>query len=359
MRGLTRGLAAIGLALAVGAGAGACATRPGYDEIVLYYKAGARDDRKFQECIPPGQSGSYPVDDETFSLPTTLRTWSVRKDGSGDSNQPIDTGSKFGADGQPGPHVLTFTTSEFYLNTNCGTGKLKDKDPDSPIVQFWQNIGTRPWGKDNKPLVSDGGDFDVDAWKAMLENTLVAAEEKVLADGTRFFTADELDSNAHGERTQLERRLAPFFQRELRAKLGGDYFCGVGYKRNTEATWTEYVADGVDEQGAPKIREEQRKGSCPPVRISITDVDFANPEIAQSRANVYKAEQDAKAKLTAAQAELEQSRILGQAANNDAYLRYKAVAAQAAAAEACKANPNCTVIIDGRGGGGVNVNAGK
>lgn len=353
MRPLNKAIVAFFALVAALAGVTACSTRASFDEVILYYQAGAGENTKFQECIPPGSSGPGTVDDQTFRLPATLRTWSIRKDGSGDATQAIDTGSKFGADGQPGPHVLTYTTAEFYLNINCGTGKLANKDPNSPVVQFWQNIGSRPWGKDNKPLVTDGAAFDVGAWKAMLENTLVAAEEKVLADGTRFYTADQLDSNANGERTQLERRLAPYFAAELHAKLGGDYFCGVGYKPNTLTNWTEYVANGVDAQGAPVIQEEQRSGYCPPVRISITDVDFADPAIAAARAGVYKAEQDAKAKLIAAQAELEQANILGKAAANEAYIKYKQVQAQAAAATACQASPNCTVIIDGTGNAGV------
>lgn len=348
--------AALGLVLVTTLSA--CATRPNFNEIILYYKSGVGDDHKFVECIPPGSDGKYAVDDDTFSLPTTLRTWSIRADGTGDSTTPIDTGTKFGPDGQPGPHVLVFSTATFYLNTNCGTGKLAEKDPASPLPQFWQNLGSRPWGKDAQEISDNSGSFNLAAWKAMLEDTLVAAEEKVLADGSRFFSADELDSNAHGERSTLERRLAPFFQTELRAKLGGDYFCGVGYKRNQQTTWTEYVVTGTDKDGAPVIDQQQKNGYCPPVQISITDVNFSDPKIAAARAAVYAAEQEAKAKLIAAQAELDQSKLLGQAANDPAYLRYKEIQAQVAAAEACKANPNCTVIIDGTGNANINATTG-
>lgn len=336
------------MAVAIVTGAGACATRAGYDEVILYYAAGAGDNRQFVECIEPGHAGSYPVDDETYALPTSLRTWNIRREG-GDTDKPIESGTKPGPDGQPGAKVLTFAATDFYINTDCSAGK------DSPVVRFWESLGRR-YG-----IAVDGEDgmnsFKPDAFRTLLLNTIVQAQEKVLPLATRFYLADDLEANTHGERVELERRMAPLFADELRAKLGGDYFCGVGYNRGQKVSWTEWVADGVDADGRPKVKEEKREGSCPPVRISITDIDHADQGIAAARANVYKAEQEARAKLIAAQAELEQSRVLGQAASNAAYLKYKAIEAQSRAAEACKANPKCTVIIDGSGAG-VNVNAG-
>lgn len=333
---------AFGVVVALAFALMGCATRAGYDEIVLYYKSGAGDNKAFGECIDPGKAGSYPVDDEVYSIPTSLRTWNIRREG-GDTDKAIESGTKPGPDGQPGPHVVTFAAADFFINTDCHKGK------DSPVVKFWESLGRR-YG------VSEDGEngFKPDKFRTLLLNTIVPAQEKSLAEGTRFYSADDLDANTHGERGELERRMAPLFAAELRAKLGGDFFCGVGYDRGRQVEWTEWVADGAEPDGRPRVKEEKRKGTCPPVRISITDIDYADAGIAQARANVYKAEQEAKAKLIAAQAELDQSRILGQAASNEAYLRYKAIEAQTRAAEACKANPNCTVIINGSAG--VNVN---
>lgn len=334
------------LALGVVLPAGACSTRAPSDQIVLYYKAGTGDDRQFGECIEPGKAGSYPVDDEVFYLPTSLRTWNIRPEG-GDTNKPIKSGTK-PVGTQPGPEVVIYATADFYLNTDCGDGK------DSPVVQFWENTGRR-YG-----VSVDGEEgFSDDKWRAMLLNTLVPAEEKALREQTRNWTADELDANLNGAWAQMEKQLGPLFLEQLRAKVGGDYFCGTGYARGTEVEWPEWVADGTDEKGLAKFREEKHRGKCPPVRISIIDVNFADDNIAKARAAVFAAEQEAKAKLIAAQAELQQSQILGQAASNEAYLRYKQIEAQAKAAEACKANPNCTVIIDGTGGANVNVGGSK
>lgn len=333
-----RRVVALGAVLALAAGASACATRAPADQIVLYYKAGAGDDKVFKECIEPGKNGSFPVDDEVFYLPVNLRTWNIRPSG-GDTDQPIKSGSK-PVGNQPGPEVSVWATADFYLNTDCKGGK------DSPIVRFWEQTGRRPW-KDGKGVSTNGEDgFDEAAWRTMLLNTLVPAEEKALREQTRNFIADDLDANTNGVWGQIERMIGPIFLEQLRSRLGGDYFCGTGYKRGQEVTWEESVPDGVDANGVPKFKTEERRGTCPPIRISITDINFADGNIAAARARVFAAEQDAKAKLIAAKAELDQANILGAAAKNELYLRYKQIEAQAAAAEACKANPNCTVIID-------------
>lgn len=343
-----RRVAAVLAVLALAAGASACATRAPSDQVVLYYKAGAGDDKKFQECIEPGKSGPYPVDDETFYLPINLRTWNIRPAG-GDTDQPVRSGSK-PVGNQPGPEVVVWATADFYLNTDC-TGKQA-----SPIVRFWEQTGRRPW-LDGKGVSTDGEDgFNDDAWRIMLLNTLVPAEEKALREQTRLFVADDLDANTGSVWGQIERMIGPLFQEQLRSRLGGDYFCGTGYERGQTVSWDEYVPDGVDAAGVPKFKTKQVSGTCPPIRISITDINFADGNIAAARARVFAAEQDAKAKLIAAKAELDQANILGAAAKNELYLKYKQIEAQAAAAEACKANPNCTVIIDGSGAG-VGINA--
>lgn len=335
-----------------------CTVRPPADQIVLYYKAGAGDNKEFKQCIEPGQSGPAPVDDEAFYLPTSLRTWNIRPQG-GDTDQPIRSGTKpvevINQDGtkttQPGPEVVVYAVTDFYLNTNCGGGRADNGGKESPIVQFWENTGRRAW-KDGKGIASNGdGNFHEDVWRVMLLNTLVPAEEKTMRQETRKYNADDLDANLNGVWQQMERNLGPLFLAELRAKVGGDYFCGTGYQRGRNVEWTEWV---VDEAAAPgpdgtkPVKEEKKSGPCPPVRISIIDVNFADDGIAKARADVFKAQQEAQAKLIRARAELEENNILGQA-NSEVALRYKEIEAQLAAAEACRANPNCTVIIDGRG----------
>jgi hypothetical protein len=328
----------------------ACSTRAPAESVILYYEAGAGENREWTECIEPGQSGSYPVDDEIFELPISLRTWNIRPEG-GDTDRPITTGSKpaqaIGPDGrptgasQPGPELLVWATADFYLNTDCAGGK------DSPVVRFWEQTGRR-YG------ISEGGEdgFKEDRWREMLLNTLVPAEEKAIRENSRSYSADDLDANVNGVWAALERQLGPAFNAALREKVGGDYFCGPQYRRGQDASWEEFTPDGVDANGVPKFRTETRTGRCPPVRISITDVGFANGEIAKARADVFAAEQRAKAALIDAESRAAVARQLEQVGNSPAYVELERVKAQLAAAEACRTNPNCTVIIDGTGAGG-------
>lgn len=341
------------LALGAVAALTACSTRAPSDSIILYYAAGAGENREFQECILPGQSGSYPVDDEIFALPTSLRTWNIRADGSGDSKNPIVSGTLPGKDGQPGAEIAVFATADFYINTDCAKGK------DSPVVKFWESTGRR-YG------ISANGEegFDQAAFNKMLQNTLVTSEDKALAEETRKYDADGAVANTNNVWTTMERNLAPTFLRMLREKLGGDYFCGTGYAGGREVKWTEWEPITEDEEGSapvlgpdgqPTYREVEKAGTCPPVRISITDVKLARKDIADSRARVTAAENNAKADRIDAQAQADRAAILEGVGNSPGYVRLQEIEAQKAAAEACKTAPNCTVIIGDIGGAQVPV----
>lgn len=350
--GFARRAAAAAAAFTVAASVGACSTRPASNVLLLYYQSGTWENKKFDSCTRPGTAGKYPIDDETYTILVDTRTWNVAPEG-GDTNVPYETGTKYGPDGQPGPAVKTWASADFVINSDCRAGA------DSPVVRFWETLGRR-YGIS---VDDDEYGWDNAKWRELLLNTLVVAEKKAIAEGTRFYTADELDSNGRGQRGEMEKRIAPLFQQELRAKLGGDFFCGIAFRVGPdgaalEVEYDEYVEDGANPDGTLKFRVEKRRSTCPPIRISITDVDFANAAIAAARADVYAAEQRAKASLIAAQAELDKSNLLGQAASNQAYLRFKEIEAQFAAAEACRVNANCTVIIDGSGQAGLNVGVG-
>lgn len=307
---------------------GACSTRPPADMIALYYKAGAGDNKKFEECIEPGTDGKYPVDDEVFYLPTSLRTWAVLPEG-GDSNVFFTVASAPDPKtNQPGPQMGVWVTVEFYLNTNCedpdGTGPLEAKD--SPIVQFWEKTGRRPW-HDGKGISSSGEDgFNEDAWRKMLQNILVPVEVGVLNSASRKHSADDLDSDKDGLWAKMEAEIGPAFNAQLKTKVGGDYFCGSTYNRNLK--------------------------TCPAVTVDIVEINFADPGIQAARNNVFKAKQEREAELTRAKTELDKANLLAQANRNPNYLEFAKLEAdleraklELQAAQACAANPNCTLIV--------------
>ncbi|WP_210934931.1 SPFH domain-containing protein [Micromonospora sp. C51] len=319
MPGPDRRHGAAALALASMTALVACSYRTESDEIVLYYNSGAGENTTFRECIEPGTSGPEPVDDQIYTLPTSLRTWNIRPSG-GDSDQPIKSSSKAGPNGQAGPEVVVYATAEFYLNTNCDGGE------NSPVVQFWEKTGRR-YGVSNA-----SGEFNDEGWRRMLTNTLVSAEEKVLRELTRMHTADDLDANTNGIWTEIERQLGTRFNEELRARTGGDYFCGPTYDRTRK--------------------------DCPPVRIAISDINYADPKIAEARAAVVVERQRAEASYIAAQAKVREAQLLAQANKTPGYLELERAKLQLQAAQACAANPNCTLLV-GVDGGQVNVAAGK
>lgn len=319
--------------------------KPEPDNIILYYKSGVGDDKVFQECVIGGTTGPWSADNNVYELPRSLRTWNIRADGSGDSQEPIRSGtlptSGQGGTSQPGAEVAIYTSADFYLNTFCGKD---NNDKNSPIVQFWEQTGRRKWN--GKSIADDGeGKFNEDAWKAMLQNTLVTAQEKALRAESRKYSADQLDANLDGVWQRMEQQLGQLFQAEMKAKVGGDYFCGAGYKNGSETSWTEWVPNGVDDKGNTKYKEETKTGTCPPVRISINDVNLADPKIAEARRKVFEAEQNAKAALIEAQSKVDVANKLKEAGNPELVIELERLKAQLAAAQACAANPNCTLVI--------------
>lgn len=311
------------------AGLSGCSTRPPVDEVWLYYSNGSVDKKEFKQCIDPNTKGPWQANNDTFALPTSLRTWNVAPAG-GDTDQPTVVGSEPDANGQAGPQVAIWSTVEFYLNTNCGDGA----DKNSPVVKFWEQTGSR---KDWK-LSDESANFSIDNWRKVLQNTLVAVQTKAMQRVARLYNADEMDTNLLADPTKkpeerdvwklMENEMQAEFAEQLRAKVGGDYFCGVGYNRST--------------------------GECPPVRISITDINYADANLQAKRAEVRAAAEEAKKRLIEAQSQTAVARELTKSANSPQYVRLKELETQLAIAQACAQAPNCTMVVPN--GTGVNVN---
>lgn len=144
----------------------------------------------------------------------------------------------------------------------------------------------------------------------------------------------------------------------MNAKLGGsEYFCGPEFSRQAkgdvkDVNWTEYIPQ---ENGEAK--EQKKSGKCPPVRISITDINFADSGVAKARADVFKAQQKAKEDLVKAQSDAAVAAAKGALAKDPAYIRLRELEINLELAKACASNPNCTVIAGVNGN--VNLPAGK
>jgi hypothetical protein len=342
----------------------ACSPAAAPDYTLVRYEYETNGKRSFDKCVQPSTLGDVLANDEIFALPVSLRTWNIRPQGQGgDSNTPVYTGTKpqpatKDRPAQPGPEVSVFAKTEFYLNTSCkeqkpdGSLVTPDDSAKSPIVRFWEATGRR-YG-----VASDGETgFSQDGWNNMLQATLVPAMEKAVRSSSRNFDGDDLDSNTNNVWSLMERQMGATFSAELNASVGGgDYFCGPTYKRNADGSaavvsWTEPVPD-PNKPGA--YIDQPKKGICPPVRISITDVNFKDERIAAARIESYAQDQRNQAALSKAEADKQVASL----AKDPNVMRLKEMENERAIAEACaKPGANCT-LIQGVGGG-VNVNAGK
>ncbi len=330
----------VGAALAAVAVLGtlvACSSRAEPDEIGLYYTKGSVEGTKFQECVEPSTKGPGTVNDEIYWLPTSLRTWNIQREG-GDTATPITAGTKPDANGQAGPQVHIWATTEFYLNSSCKDADGKETTQ-APVVLFWEKTGRR------YSVTAAEGD---EGWKNMLLNTLVPVLDRTIQGVSRNFTADEMDTNLNDTWSKAEALMRDEFTAQLRSKVGGDYFCGPEYQRDREVTWTQKTVkneNGVFVFGA----DESKTGQCPPVKVTISNADYADKGLQDARAATRKAAEEAKKRLIEAQAKVDEARILSKAANDPNYMRLKELETQLQMAQACAANPNCTLIIGADG----------
>ena len=95
--------------------------------------------------------------------------------------------------------------------------------------------------------------------------------------------------------------------------------------------------------------EEEKRGTCPPVKVTISNADYADSGLQAARAATRTAAEEAKKRLIEAQAKVDEARILSKAARDENYMELKRIEAQVQMATACAANPNCTLIIGADG----------
>lgn len=350
----------------------ACGTPAAPDYLVIRYdKRVNGGGLSFKECVQPSHKAGTTWNDQNFALPTSLRTWNITLPGQGgDSSTPVQTGTKRvpvpgGKPGetQPGADVLIYTRTQFYLNTDCGAANKNgiSTDKNSPIVRFWENTGRRYGVSKN-----DENGFDNGAWVTMLQNTLVTAQMAAIRNGSRNYDGDDLDGNVNGVWSQLEARMSGAFTNELQASVGGgDYFCGPQYRRDpvtgqpVEVTWTE--PDPTDPSGQKTI---EKSGTCPPVRISITDVVFADPKVTEAKAKVTAAQKNAQAAAIDTDSKVSTANKLKGAGAEGARVQEQQTQLQieqekTKQVQACAAAGARCVVVTGGNGAGVNVNTGE
>lgn len=310
-------------------GLSACTITPEPDVMVLRYTGGSFDGSHFKECFDGGTTGDGTVNDTDITLMTSERTWNITKDNSGDSRDPIEAATKPDAKGNPGPKVKVWLKADFFLNTTCSKNSKGEWDKNSPVVKWWETVGRR-YEADVDPDATPGEQSKDPGWVNSLKANLVPSELRAIQDSARLYTADELNTGANNSWANMESEIEKRLSTDLNAN--GSFYCGPGYDRT-----------------------DTSKG-CPPIRVTITDVDYSDAGVAAAREAVYQAELEAKKRLIDAQAQVDQSNILSKAAKDPNYMRLKELENQLAQVQACAQNPNCTIIV---GGSNVNVNSKK
>lgn len=301
----TRTVVLIGLAMLLVGGTAACSSIAPPDQVGLYYMEGPIDGYKFDHCYNPGSTTDYEWNNSTVLLPNSLRTWNIAPTG-GDSDKAIVVNSKPESDQPSGVQVSLWVQTSFTLNTSCGKD---DKDPNSPIVQFWEKIGRR------YKADTDAG------WNTMLQNTIVTALETSSRSVVRGYTADQLVSGQ--VREEVQNKIATLFQDEIKRVVGGEYFCSPKYDRNS--------------------------GKCGEVQVLLKDVDYTNPAIQAARDEKQAAVEKAAAQVAAAQGQVDAAAKLNSLYQNKAWVELQKAQLQLQEVQACAANPRCTIVIGGNG----------
>lgn len=311
----TRTIAALA-AVAALFGMAACSSVAPNDQVGLYYMQGPSDGDHFDSCIEPSVAGDPEWNNEVVFLPTSLRTWVIAKQEGADSQDLITVSAK-PEEGQPsGVQVNVSTKTNFKLNTFC------DKDG-GVIRQFWETIGHR---------------YDANTetgWRKMLLAEFVPTQQKIIADVVRQYSADDLVANKSGIRTQAQIDVGKQLAVEFNRITGGPFFCGPSFNR--------------------------RSSECPPLELSIVNVEFTDPGIQQARNEKQKAIELGAARVAAAEAEAralvaEAQGKADAAAKMDALFRspgwldlQKKITEMNALIEACKVAKECRLIVGADG----------
>lgn len=293
-------LMALGLLILAG-----CSEVADQDRVGIWITAGQLDGSKFDHCIPSGEVDEVAWNDDVYWVENNLRTWNAGPSG-GDTDVPLTLTAKPDVGQQTGLQVNVWTQTNFKLNTYCGAD---DKDANSPLAKWWQNLGDR---------------YDADqpeGWRKMLLNTVVPALEKA-KNVLRVYTADELIIGTVW--TDAEKKFAETFTAELLRLAGQNYFCGPTFDRLTGSL-------------------------CPPIAVSIKDVDLADPGVQAARNEKQKALETAAAQVAEAEGKVKAANAQSELYRNAQWMALEQAKIQLQIAQACAASAKCTMVLDSSG----------
>lgn len=303
-----RTLIALGLAGAIVASTAGCSSNQiNPDAIGLVYTAGWSEGKKFDKALDPGAT-DFTVNDEVKQLPTSQRSYIIRKDSKADINGVISVPS------QDGTLVDFEVSTAFKLNTL--TDDI-DGFKGGTARRFYEDL-CRHYKCDLEDGKSPGG------WDTLLREKLYPQLESAFKDEARKYTGDAIVNNSAikgtetGTLTKLQADVGELFLKYLERQTGAKFFCGPSFDRKTNK-------------------------KCGNVELLIISADYNNSKVRESR-EAKKVAGDQSAAQVALQ----------NALKDPNYLRYLEIQAMRECAQSAKA-----VCVFDAGRGNVSVQAPK
>jgi len=280
------------------------------DKIGLHYTGGLFQGQHFKAAISPGTHTKYYGEfDKVYLLPSTQRTYIVSKDPAAGDVRAADFISAPSSDNVP----FTFEAAVYF--------KLNPKP--QVLRQFFEQICLH----DNCYDLHPGG-----GWDKMLAQYFRPQIENALRIEVEHYDRDHLFRDPD-TLLGIQKAIGPVLNERINAVLGGQFFCGPDATAASCPTFAFVL-----------------KNPTPPDNVVKSYADNA-----ASAQDIITAQNQAKAKVAAAQGEADAQRARASAppltAEQVDYIRAQAM-------QACASNTNCTLVITD-GGANTNINVGQ
>lgn len=316
-------------------------TSIGADKLGVEYSSGTWDGVGYNRVVTGADGDVYVGNDDMYQVPLGLRTYILDAD-----NEKADVRQDISVPSSDQTTVVDFkVVVSFVVNTR--TNDIKGYDGGT-LRQFMEKVCLN-----DKCLNPDDAD-DTSGWSTMLQKRMLPAVQSSFKDVARGYTSDDLVYNLPTEYNDkdgkkvvdkegkpalrptqdvVKEQAGTRFGEELKRNFGGVFFCGPSFDRNNT----------------------NPDDACPPVQLTLTKVEYNNPELQKAREGKRIAGENAEAKQVEAQSITDFQAKISQALKDPAYVEYLKSQNQLEAAKACAASAKSCVLILGNGGANVNI----